>query len=141
MTIGTTVRQAQPGKKAVYSVLKIERLRGAGTVPIAILLLDSAEDRLYMRFRDDLAEVADESELDVLELMPEMILQLSREEGGVKLFEKFADTLSGYVQMDEPRSLAYPHDWKHATDTLFTENVSAASRPPSKAVAHIPIPE
>ena len=94
-------------------------------MPIGILLLDSAEDKLYMRFRDDLAEVADESELDVLELMPATIAQLSQDQGGMKVFEKFAETLSGYIQMDEPRSFAYPDNWKRATDTLFAANVAA----------------
>ena len=84
---------------AQYSVLSIQRLRGRGSVPIGVILLDPAKDMLWGRFREDLAEIADEDELDVLEGMADMIATRAREEGATRLFHGLLDTLSNYVRI------------------------------------------
>ena len=112
---------------ARYSVLTIESLRGRGTVPIAVLLLDSALDELYIRFREDLADIADAEELDVLEGMADSIIARARDEGATRLFDSFLDTLSGYLRIEDPHPLPVPADWKQAVDRLFEENVARSS--------------
>ncbi len=109
--------------KPLYSILTADRLHGKGTVPIAVLILDGAQDRLYARFRDDLAEIADEEALDVLEGMEGAIMDRASEEGATRLWAWFSDTLSGVVRMGEPQSLATPDDWKTEIDRLFDEHV------------------
>jgi hypothetical protein len=114
---------AAAGSGALYSILTAERLHGKGSVPIAVLILDQAQDRLYARFRDDLAEIADEEALDVLEGMEGAIMDRASEEGAIRLWAWFSDTLSGVVRMGEPHSMATPDDWKIAIDRLFDEHV------------------
>ena len=114
---------AAAASSALYSVLTAERLHGKGSVPIAVLILDGAQDRLYARFRDDLAEIADEEALDVLEGMEGAILERASEEGAIRLWAWFSETLSGAVRMGEPHSLATPEDWKLTLDRLFDEHV------------------
>jgi hypothetical protein len=109
--------------KPLYSILTADRLHGKGSVPIAVLILDSAQDRLYARFRDDLAEITDEDSLDVLEGMEDAIMDRASEEGAIRLWAWFSDTLSGVIRMGEPQSLATPDDWKIAIDRLFEEYV------------------
>ena len=108
---------------ALYSVLTIERLHGRGSVPIAILLLDSVEDRLYARFRDDLAGIADDEATEVLEGMEEAIMTRAKEEGASRLWNWFSETLSGTIRMGEPEDLPAPEDWKAAIDVLFERHV------------------
>jgi hypothetical protein len=110
----------------MFSVLEIERLHKKGRIPIAVLVLDVEADELYARFRDDLADIADDDALDVLEGMEQTIVARAREEGACLLFEWFADTLSGYVRMTEPRALPVPVNWKLAADGLFVEHVKTA---------------
>jgi hypothetical protein len=126
MTVQPKINRRAPKNNALYSVLSIERLQGRGSVPIAVLLLDIVDDKLYMKFRDDLADVADTEELGVLEGMADTIMTRARDEGATRLFDWFRDTLSGYVRMDEPRAVPIATNWKEAIDRLFTENVKAA---------------
>jgi hypothetical protein len=88
-----------------------------------VILLDPAKDMLWGRFREDLAEIADEDELDVLEGMADMIATRAREEGATRLFHGLLDTLSNYVRMEEPRTLPDPLDWSAAADRLFEERI------------------
>jgi hypothetical protein len=123
MAVASKTQRAVSEASALYSVLAIERLKGRVSVPIAVLLLNIAEDKLYVRFRDDMAEVADADALDVLEGLAEAIVARVRDEGAASLFRWFLDTLSGYVRMEEPRALPPPENWREATDRLFNENV------------------
>jgi hypothetical protein len=120
----SNAQRSAPDAGAIFSVLEIERLHNRGRVPIAVLVLDVEADELYARFRDDLADIADEEALEVLEGMEQMIVARAREEGACRLFEWFADTLSGYVRMREPCVLPVPINWKSAADGLFVEHVS-----------------
>jgi hypothetical protein len=123
MTIAPKTQPTVSVIPALYSVLAIERLAGKGSIPIAVLLVDVAEDKLYIRFRDDLADVADAEALDVLDGMADAIMARARDEGAVRLFGWFLDTLSGYVRLEEPRALPAPVNWLEAADRLFNDNV------------------
>jgi hypothetical protein len=132
MTLGTKrakSRPAEAGAEALYSVLAIEKLRG-GKVPIGVILLDPAQDRLYMRFRDNLADVADEEALDVLNGMADTIMARALDEGATRLFHSLLDTLSGYVRIEDPRPLNVPSNWKDAVDRLFDQNVAGMRKKP-----------
>jgi len=123
--MATTVRPRlnSPGKDAVYAVLKIERLHPKETVPVAVLLIDRSGDRIFLRFREDLASVVDPTEQDILCEMPAAIARFAREEGASRLLDYFLDTSSGNVRMDKPEVIPTPLNWKQATDQLFNEKV------------------
>lgn len=112
-----------PGEAAIFSVLEIARLHNRGRVPIAVLVLNVEADELYVRFRDDLADIADDDTLDVLQGIEQTIVDRAREEGAGRLFKWFSDTLSGYVRMSQSRALPVPVNWKSAVDALFVEHV------------------
>jgi hypothetical protein len=128
MTTGSKTRRKPPETSARYSVLTIERLQGLGPLPIAVLLLDSYHDELYIRFREDLADVAEAEELDVLEGMADTIMARAHDEGATQLFDWFLETLSGYVRIEDPHALPVPADWKRAVDLLFDENVTRSHK-------------
>jgi len=118
---------AGSGAEALYSVLAIEQLHARGTVPIGVILLDAAQDQLYIRFRDDLADVADEEALEVLDGIADAIMARVLTEGATRLFNYLLDTLSGYVRIEEPRPLTAPANWKETVDRLFDTNDARAA--------------
>jgi hypothetical protein len=123
MAAGLTIQPSGTEVKALYSVLTIERPRGRGTVPIAILLVDVRGDNLYASFRRDLASLAEDEELDVLEGMEEDILTRAREQGACRLLAWFVDTLSGYVRITDPCPVSVDGNWKGTLDRLFEDHV------------------
>ncbi len=102
-----------------------------GTLPIGIILLDSKQDRLYLRLRDDLAEFADEEALEVLEGLAEATMLRAAEEGATRLFNSLLDSLSGYVRIGDPRPLKVSSNWALAIGRLFEENVAGSCTQPS----------
>ncbi len=81
-----------------------------------------------MRFREDLADVADEEALDVLDGLAETIMARAVDEGAAQLFHSLLGTLSGYVRIEDPRPLTVSSDWKGAVDRLFDENVAGTRK-------------
>jgi hypothetical protein len=133
MNTGSKI-QREPKPGALYSVLSIAPSEQMGLVPIAVILLDVVEDCLYLRFRDDLADVADEESWDVLEGMEATLIALAKDKGASGLFELLRETLSNYVRMGEPQVLPVAPDWKEAIDRLFHENVKRDKKPAIKTV-------
>jgi len=84
-------------RRAAYSVLSA-RLTGGDSTPIAVLLLDVAQDRLLFRFRDDLDKIANEESMPALEGM-----HWASEKGTKSLYLMFLGTLSNAVTISDPR--------------------------------------
>jgi len=101
-----------------------------GTLPIGVILLDSKQDRLYLRLRDDLADVADKEALEVLDGLAEATMLRAAEEGATRLFESLLDSLSGYVRIGDPRPLKVSSNWTLAVSRLFEENVAGPREQP-----------
>lgn len=112
-------------QKAVYSVLSA-RLSGAGSAPIAVLLLDVAQDRLLFRFRDDLDKIADEESLPVLEGLRDELANWASEQSAKSLYLMFLDTLSNSVTISDPREVPPNSDLSNFLDHVFTKEVANA---------------
>jgi CheY-like chemotaxis protein len=124
------VQRKQSEAVILYSVLTIARPHNPGCIPIAVLLLDATANELHARFREDLADVADDGDLDVVAGMAETVAERARDEGGSRLFYEFLDTLSNYMRMDDPRTLPGALDGldcEVATDVLFKDLVQGRS--------------
>ena len=56
--------------------------------------------------------------------MSDTILVRAGDEDAIRMFQRFLDTLFGYVRMEKSRAPpARPKDWGEALDGLFDENV------------------
>jgi hypothetical protein len=117
---------------AIYAILVIQRLQGRGQVPIAVLLIDPVEDKLRCRFRQDIERVlaADESEdsvLDVIDSIEEMLLARAQAEGALKLIRELGNSLSNYMKLSPLSSIERPVDWDSAIDLIYRNQVSNRS--------------
>jgi hypothetical protein len=112
--------------KPVFSTMSLDVHGGREVLPLGVLLLDRKEDRLYLRFREDLAELVGPDELNVLAGISETIVQMAAEEGATGLFVRFLDTLSNKIRISEPTAVAYPDEgWQSTLDRLFKQHVIA----------------
>jgi len=111
------------GRRAAYSVLSA-RLTGGGSVPIAVLLLDVAQDQLLFRFRDDLDTIANEESLPVLEGMRDEMANWASEKGAKSLYLMFLDTLSNAVTISDPREVPPDSYLPDHLDRVFTNEVA-----------------
>jgi hypothetical protein len=108
---------------AAYSVLST-RVSDGGTAPIAVLLLDVAQDRLLFRFRDDLDKIASEESLPVLAGMRDELAAWAAEEGAKSLYRKFLDTLSNAITITDPKEVPPGSDLAGYLDRIFTKEVA-----------------
>ena len=112
-------------RRAAYSVLSAT-LSGGDSAPIAVLLLDVAQDRLLLRFRDDLDKIANEESLPVLEGMRDELAGWASEEGAKSLYLMFLDTLSNAVTISDPREVPPDSDLPDYLDRVFAKEVANA---------------
>ena len=96
---------------------------GGVSVPIAILLLDIENDRLFYRFRRDLDAIADEDALPVAQGMHDEMAQWAAEEGPTALFVRFLDTLSNFVTLSAPREVRSGANLRETLDALFAQEM------------------
>ena len=71
---------------AQYSMVELA-LPGRRPIPFGVLLYDPASDRLYHRFRDDVADLADPEDAEVLALVSEDLTARIGELGGRQVLE------------------------------------------------------
>jgi phage repressor protein C with HTH and peptisase S24 domain len=126
-----TAREA----RATWSLLELSR-SGAKPVPLGILFVDEATDRLTYRLLgsqdfDDL----EEQETDVLDFLPTDLETKHREAGGRALLDSLKDSLSNFLRISERTAIAYTGDARRMVDRLFDEHVDSTVRP---YVTHLP---
>ncbi len=90
---------------------------------LAVLLLDSRRDHLYMRFPDDLRGFADEEDLELLAALTEDFRLKMGEQGGEKFLLSLEDTLSNFLRLSERTAIPIPFDFKETLDDLFATRV------------------
>lgn len=113
------------GRQAVYSVLST-RLSDGGTAPIAVLLLDVAQDRLLFRFRDDLHKIANEESLPILKGMRDELADWADDESAASLYLRFLDTLSNAVTITDPQEVPPDSDLSGYLDRVFAKEIENA---------------
>jgi phage repressor protein C with HTH and peptisase S24 domain len=119
----------QPGR---YSIMQLE-MPGKAPVTAGILLMDPAQNRLYLRFRRDWDIIApDESE--VLSKLELDLGNKAKEMGAALLLEQLQETLSNTLTISPPREVMV-EDFSRAVIRLYSELVASTVRP---FVTHLP---
>lgn len=108
--------------RAAYSVLSMQS-SGGGSTPIAVMLLDIHHDRLLFRFLDNLATIAADESLPVLEGMRNELASWASENGATSTYLLFLDTLSNAVTISAPREVPPDVDLADYLDRVFTQEV------------------
>jgi phage repressor protein C with HTH and peptisase S24 domain len=117
---------------ARYWILEAD-FPGSGAVNAGVLLLDPAQDRLWVRLRRDWDAVAGE-EAEVLEELAADLQAKARELGARRLLEHFEDTLSNSLRISDAREIV-AHDFERTLARLYRENVRSEVR---EFVTHLP---
>lgn len=126
-------------RPAEYSLLELA-LPGRPATPFGVLLLDTDAGDLYVRCREDAAELAGPEDAEVVELLAEEIEARAKELGGRELFERLEDTLSNALRLGE-RIAIMVRDFRFTLDRLFETRVMGR-REEQKVmpfVTHLPV--
>ncbi|MBV8844810.1 MAG: LexA family transcriptional regulator [Bryobacterales bacterium] len=121
--------ETQPGRLCILEVEK----PGGDVMPVGVLLIDPAHDKLYVRVRRDWDNILPE-ESDVLEAMEKGLAHLANEIGAVALLEYLQATLSNTFRMSEPGDIMV-EDFERAVARLYRRHVPSTIRP---FVTHLP---
>ena len=119
-----------PGEAAEYVIVQFAG-PGRPVTDIGILLLDPSSDRLYFRFRDNWASIADADDVEVLSLLAADLARKAREMGGRELLEWLEDTLSNALQLTERRRV-HVTDFDSCLADLFERTIGLTEHPKSK---------
>jgi SOS-response transcriptional repressor LexA len=112
--------QSRLGK---YCILQAETSE-KGLVNLGLILQDPETDSLRLRFRRDLASLANEEDLDVLSALGDDIAAKAQELGAEKLFEYLESNLSNAIRMTD-REEVLVDDFGRALDRLYLKNVQS----------------
>lgn len=122
-------------KQARYSLLTLE-LPGRDPAPLAVLLEDPRERRLYLRFRRDMeALTQDDAQIEFLRLLPADLETKSRDLGADAFLGWLEDTLSGVVRVTD-RMPALVDTFERTLDRLYRRHVPATVL---KFQTHLPL--
>jgi phage repressor protein C with HTH and peptisase S24 domain len=122
-------------QRGVYSILQAA-LPSRPVANIGILLLDPVRDKLYMRLRMDLDQLAEPEDAEVLTLIEEDFEQKLEEMGGEVFLRFLEDTLSNVLRLTNRQNVIVS-DFSRDLDKLFATHV----QPPKVApyVTHLPL--
>ncbi|MDQ2946199.1 MAG: HDOD domain-containing protein [Acidobacteriota bacterium] len=104
-------------------------LHSSGRVPVSagVLLLDSASNKLYVRVRDDLLDL-DEDTQEVMALLAEDLEQTAAGCGGAEALSRFEQDWSHTFRLNARESVTI-HDPVQAVQQIFEEHVLEAKAP------------
>jgi len=121
--------------RGVYAILQTA-LPDRPLTNIGVLLLDPANDKLYMRLRTDLEKLAGDEDAEVLALVEEDFEQKLEEMGGEVFLRLLEDTLSNALRLTGRQSVVV-HDFQRELDKLFSKYVQADQVQPY--LTHLPL--
>lgn len=122
-------------QRGVYSILQAA-LPSRPVANVGILLLDPVRDKLYMRLRTDLDQLAEPEDAEVLTLIEEDFEQKLEEMGGEVFLRFLEDTLSNVLRLTDRQSVIIS-DFSRDLDKLFSKHVQAAKVMPY--LTHLPL--
>ncbi len=108
-------------KPGVFSLL-VSELPGHGVQTIGVLLLDPANDTLYVRLRRDWDAVASEEDAEVLSEVEDDLLSQSQERGGTAVFEYLENVASQSLRVTD-RDAVTVRDFERKLSELYREHV------------------
>src|SRR5215831_396636 len=124
-----SIVETQPGR---LSILEVEK-PGGDVIPVGVLLIDPAQDKLYVRVRRDWDGVLPE-EAEVLEAMEKGLTDLAADVGAGALLAHLQDTLSNTLRMTEPGDVMV-ENFDRALARLYRRHVPSTVR---SFVTHLP---
>ena len=92
-------------------------------LPIAMLLFDDSEGRVFMRFRPNLSELVGEDQLEVIAGVEDHLVTLIRDDGARSVVRWMEETLSGFVRLVGPLSIQRPLNWKESLDDAYARYI------------------
>lgn len=131
---------SQDARTAEYSVLQLA-LPGRPAVGFGVLLYDPATDNLYLKFRDDIKELASPEDAEVLEPIKQDLAARAREMGGRRVLEWLEDSLSNVLRITD-RKVAAVRDFSYTLQRLYEDHVLGVEReraPVIPFVTHVPL--
>ncbi|MGH9627148.1 MAG: S24 family peptidase [Bryobacteraceae bacterium] len=119
---------AIPTQMGEYLLLQVA-LPGRPPENAGILLLDRSSNRLYLRFRRDLAEITeDEDDLEVLAEIASDLESKASELGAAKVLEWLEDTVSNVLRVSDRESMLV-ENFDAAADRLYRRHIRAKVLP------------
>src|SRR5581483_7755332 len=106
---------------AQWSLVSVE-IPGRPPESIGVLLRDPATDTLYLKFRRDWPEFAEDEDIEVLEALADDFAARSREEGAEALLRRLEDTLSNSIRISDREPVAV-EDFDRAVMRLYRRHV------------------
>ena len=129
MTSGVVLGMSE-GRLAVLEAA----LGAAAPVPVGVLLVDPAADRMYVRLRRDWMRIADAGDAEVLEALAGDLEAKAREMGAAQLLASLTDTLSHTLRISDPERVLVG-DFGRAAERLYRQRVPATVE---RYVTHVP---
>lgn len=105
-------------------------------VPIAIVLADPEQDRGWVRFRREFADLADPEDAEVLEHLEEDARARIAEMGAMRYLEWIEDSLSNVLRVGERQTVTVDA-FSRVVERLFNEHVEAIAVRPFET--HVPL--
>jgi SOS-response transcriptional repressor LexA len=126
-----------PGSaRGTWSLLEVAP-SGRKPVPLGVLLVDDAGDRLTLRLRNtsELDELC-EQEADILCFLESQLQTEAAERGAKALLGSLENSLSDFLRIGDRTAIAYTGDPQKTADRLFDEYVDSSVRP---FITHLPL--
>jgi SOS-response transcriptional repressor LexA len=112
---------------AADGVVLLADLVGRGVTTIGVLLVDPARDEPYIRVRPDLDSLADEEEMEVLNLLPEDLVSKAAEMGAGNLLEWLEQNASNSIRVSD-RENVIVEDFPRALNRFYRRHVQSDVR-------------
>jgi SOS-response transcriptional repressor LexA len=110
-------------RRGEFSIVQAD-LPDHGLVNLGILLRDPETDALFVRFRRDMDSLAEEEDLEALEVLADDLNAKATEMGAGRLFDYLENTLSAAVRITD-RGAVLVEDFARALDRLYRQNVQS----------------
>ncbi len=130
----------QTARKAEYLVVELA-LPGRRRVNAGVLLVDPAQDRLYLRFREDWDAVAAPEDAEILSRVEADWKARGGELGAAALLAELEDTLSNVLLLSGREAITVA-DFEKALDRLFARLVAGEPAAPVEVLryrTHLPL--
>lgn len=128
-------RPALGNRPATFSLLQLA-LPGNKPKNIGILLLDTAEGRLYSKLRRDWKSIADPENVEILELLDHDFETKISELGGAAFLQGLEESLSNFILITDREEVSVS-DFQAALNRLFEEHVQRTEVIPF--ITHVPL--
>ena len=108
--------------------LLVVTLPGRSRETSGVLLLDGDTDTLHSKLRRDWQEIADEEDVEVLELLQNDLEMKAREMGGLALLDWLEENASQTIRLEQRQPVGV-RDFPSTLNRLYREHVQTSVRP------------